>query len=89
MVYSWKNGEFWRLLLPGNYNLTIEAEGFEPHSEEITITEQDKVLRLDVTLMHDDPQHWSSAYDYRILDNIVKLRYEIKTNVHFYACKLS
>lgn len=71
------------MLLPGKYNLTIEAEGFEPHSEEIIITEQDKVLRYDVTLMHDDPQHWSSAYDYRILDNIVKLRYhtdqEIKT----------
>lgn len=73
--YSWKNGEFWKLLLPGKYNITVEAEGFEPHSEEIVITEQDKVLRYDISLMHDDPQHWSSAYDYRILDNVVNLRY--------------
>lgn len=33
--------------------------------------------------MHNDPQHWSSAYDYRILDNIVKLRYELKPSAHF------
>lgn len=74
VTYSWKNGEFWKLLLPGRYNITFEAEGFESHSEEIVITEQDKVLRYDVSLMHDDDQHWSSAYDYRILDNVIKTR---------------
>lgn len=71
VTYTWKTGEFWRLLLPGKYNITIEAEGFESHTEEIVITDQDKVLRYDVSLMHDDPQHWSSAYDYRILENII------------------
>lgn len=67
VTYSWKNGEFWKLLLPGKYNITIEADGFEKHSEEIVITEQDKVLRYDVSLMRDDPQHWlvihSQIYD--------------------------
>lgn len=76
VIYSWKTGEYWRMLLPGRYNITFEAEGFETHSEEIVITEQDKVLRLDVSLMHDDPQHWSSAYDYRILDNVIKTRFD-------------
>lgn len=74
VTYTWKNGEFRKLLLPGRYNLTIEAESYESHSEEITITEEDKVLRYDVSLMHDDPQHWSSAYDYRILENIIKTK---------------
>lgn len=72
VTYTRKSGEFWKLLLPGRYNITIEAEGYESHSEEIIITEQDKVLRFDVSLMHDDPQHWSSAYDYRILENIMR-----------------
>lgn len=60
--YSRKNGEFWKLLLPGKYNITIEADGFERHSEEIVIPEQEKVIRFDVTLMHDDPQHWLVFY---------------------------
>jgi carboxypeptidase D len=25
--------------------------------------------------MRNDPQHWSSAYDYRVLDNIIRRRY--------------
>lgn len=25
--------------------------------------------------MRDDPQHWSSAYDYRVLENIIRRRY--------------
>lgn len=71
-AYSIKSGEFWKLLLPGRYNITIQAESYEPHSEEIEIMEQDRVLRFDVNLMRDDPQHWSSAYDYRILENVLR-----------------
>lgn len=32
-------------------------------------------LRLDITLMRDDDQHWSSANDYRIIENVVRTRY--------------
>lgn len=74
VTYTNGDGEFWKLLLPGRYNISFEADGFESHSEEIVITEQDKVLRLDLSLMHDDPQHWSSAYDYRILENVMRTR---------------
>lgn len=74
VTYTTKTGEFWKLLLPGRYNITVEAEGYEIHTEEIVIPEQEKVLRLDVNLMRDDPQHWSSAYDYRILENILRTK---------------
>lgn len=74
LSYAWKTGEFWKLLLPGRYNVTFEADGYESHTEQIEITEQDRVLRLDVSLMRLDPQHWSSAYDYRILENIIQTR---------------
>lgn len=74
ITYSWNNGEFWKLLLPGKYSITFEAEGYESHTEEIEITEKEKVLRLDVAMMRDDPQHWSSAHDFRILENVIKTR---------------
>lgn len=75
ITYTWKTGEFWRLLLPGRYNVTFEAEGFESHTEEVIINEDTPFMRLDISLMHDDPQHWSSAYDYRILENIIQTRF--------------
>lgn len=74
VVYSGSNGEYWRLLLPGRYNLTVEADGYEKHTEEIEIDGTVQVLRLDFSLMRDDPQHWSSAYDYRILASVIKTR---------------
>lgn len=74
ITYSGKNGEYWRLLLPGRYNITVEADGYEKHSEEIEIEDKVKVLRLDFSMMRDDPQHWASAYDYRILENVIKTR---------------
>lgn len=72
--YTGKNGEYWKLLLPGRYNIIVRAEGYETHMEEIEIEESVGVLRLDFNMMRDDPQHWASAYDYRILDNVIKTR---------------
>lgn len=74
VTYSWKNGEYWRLLLPGRYNITVEAEGYETQVQEVEITDSQPEVRLDFTLMRDDPQHWASAYDYRILDNILRTK---------------
>lgn len=73
--YSWKNGEYWKMLLPGKYTIVVEAEGYETHSEDIVIDELgDGTLRLYFSLMRDDPQHWASAYDYRILENVIRTK---------------
>lgn len=74
--YSSKTGEYWKLLLPGKYTIVVEAEGYETHMEEIEIEDGgDGTLRLDFSLMRDDPQHWASAYDYRILENVIRTMY--------------
>jgi carboxypeptidase D len=31
-IQVWKTGEYWRLLVPGTYNFTVEAPGLEPFS---------------------------------------------------------
>ncbi|XP_017489571.1 PREDICTED: carboxypeptidase D isoform X1 [Rhagoletis zephyria] len=73
--FSGVYGDYWKLALPGRHNITIIADGFAPYREEIEIPEDTHEMRLDVILMRDDPQHWSSANDFRIIENVVKTRY--------------
>ncbi|KAF7988824.1 hypothetical protein HCN44_007134 [Aphidius gifuensis] len=44
-----KYGEFWRILLPGNYTLQVSAEGYSPSEIDFTVFEQHPT-RLNVTL---------------------------------------
>lgn len=74
--HSTGTGEYWLLLLPGRYNITVRSPGFAVHFDEIVVPDAgNRSLLHDVSLMRDDPQHWSSANDYRVLDNIYKTRY--------------
>lgn len=73
MTYSHANGEYWVLALPGRYNISVEANGFAEHMEEVEVLDDvaGGSVQHDISMMRDDPQHWSSANDYRELDNII------------------
>lgn len=81
-VRSGRDGDYWRLLLPGTYNITAARDGYESVTEQIIVPENGS-LSYNFTLMADDPQHWSSAYDFRVLDNVVNTRYH--TPLELYA----
>lgn len=40
-VITAKDGDYWRLLLPGGYKVTATARGYEPQTKEITVTDRD------------------------------------------------
>lgn len=63
VVQTAKNGDYWRILLPGRYNITVNARGYESFTEEISIPENG-TLQFNATLMRDDGLHWASAYDF-------------------------
>ena len=44
-----KEGEFWRVLLPGIYTMEVFAEGFAPREVQFAIVEQNPTM-LNVTL---------------------------------------
>ncbi|VVC87334.1 unnamed protein product [Leptidea sinapis] len=81
-VKSAADGDYWRLLMPGRYNVTASKDGYESVTEQVTVPANGSVS-LNFTLMPDDPQHWSSAYDFRVLENIVNTRYH--TPLEMYA----
>jgi len=49
-----KEGEFWRILLPGIYTMEVFAEGFRPREIQFAIVEQNPTL-LNVTLVSNKP----------------------------------
>lgn len=67
-VKTAKGGDYWRILLPGRYNMTVHAMGYETMTDEITVPESG-YLSWNFTMMRDDPLHWASAYDFGIHEN--------------------
>lgn len=68
-------GEYWKLVTPGRYNISVEASGYAEHFEEVDVADSlEGATRHDISMMRDDPQHWSSANDYRVLDNVCNTR---------------
>lgn len=61
-VYSSSAGDYWRMLVPGTYNVTASAPGFESSTQTITISSNRESHQQQVTqdfqLMHDDISHW-------------------------------
>lgn len=74
-IKSAAQGDYYKLLLPGRYNMTVEAEGFELQILEIELPDNKTRHRYDIQLIRDDPQHWASSYDYRVIENVVRTRY--------------
>ncbi|XP_037819947.1 carboxypeptidase D isoform X1 [Lucilia sericata] len=80
-TYSATYGDYWKLALPGRHNVTILADGYTPQREEVEVDAVKRSMRLDITLMRDDPQHWASANDYRIIENVVHTRYHTNSEL--------
>jgi len=55
-----KEGEFWRILLPGIYTMEVFAEGFAPREVQFAIVEQNPTM-LNVTLYQDTPRRDGNA----------------------------
>ncbi|KYM95838.1 Carboxypeptidase D [Cyphomyrmex costatus] len=74
-IYTAERGDYWRLLIPGRYNITVSAMGYETLTQNIEVPPYGKnpgdgEVTLDFTLMRDDPLHWSSAYDFGLRVNL-------------------
>lgn len=62
-IYTAEGGDYWRLLLPGKYNITVTVVGYETLTQNVEVPPYgenigDGEVTLDFTLMRDDPLHW-------------------------------
>lgn len=56
-IYASNQGDYWRLLLPGTYNITASAPSYESQTQSVTIPDSGEA-QLDFVLIRDDPEHW-------------------------------
>jgi carboxypeptidase E len=92
-IYSVQNGEYWRLLTPGNYEVLAEKNGYEPQAQEVTVKTESgdkEATRLDFSLnpLEDvfDSQMMSNNdyYGYKSTpDNIDLNNPEVLRLIHF------
>lgn len=81
VVKSAQYGDYYRILLPGKYNVTVSARGYESYTQEVEVPKSGYV-QYNVTLMADDPQHWSSAYDFGLSENQYKPQYHSNSEIY-------
>ncbi|KAI8441905.1 hypothetical protein MSG28_005582 [Choristoneura fumiferana] len=86
-VRSAADGDYWRLLPPGTHSITASKPGYESVTETVTVPVNGSVS-LNFTLMPDDPQHWSSAYDFRVLENIMHTKYHTPLEIYALLAEL-
>lgn len=72
-IYTTEGGDYWRLLVPGRYNVTVSAIGYESLTQDVNVPPYNEKIgdgeaTLDFTLMRDDPLHW---YNYIYLKYIL------------------
>jgi len=87
-IYTAEGGDYWRLLVPGQYNVTVSAVGYETFTQNINISDGKRIgdgeMTLDFTLMRDDPLHW---YDY-VFKNILTIYMYIHIHIYTIDVKL-
>ena len=67
-IKTTNKGEYWRLLLPGNYTVTVEAEGYLSKQIDITVNgDQVGVINFD---MESDPKLKNTANSICVLNLI-------------------
>ncbi|OAD62352.1 Carboxypeptidase D [Eufriesea mexicana] len=63
-IYAAKDGDYWRLLVPGKYNVTVSAIGYESQMQTVTVPN-------DVNIGEENNDtYMSSAYDFQIKENL-------------------
>ncbi|XP_046683001.1 carboxypeptidase D isoform X2 [Homalodisca vitripennis] len=69
-VTTAKDGDYWRILAPGTYDITASHKDYLSHTQRVTILNDTVGVSLNFTLDRNDPRSWAIAYDFGITQNV-------------------
>ncbi|XP_071532744.1 carboxypeptidase D-like [Panulirus ornatus] len=69
-VMSAADGDYWRLLVPGEHLVTVYADGYEPSSKKINVSYL-WAVQENFTLNLDDSPMWSAEEDFGVTENLM------------------
>ncbi|XP_042883422.1 carboxypeptidase D-like isoform X2 [Penaeus japonicus] len=70
-IVSAADGDYWRLLAPGEYLVTVHATGYQPSSKKVEVPHLWS-KQVNFTLKADDSQDWSAREDFDIAENLAE-----------------
>ncbi|XP_067684519.1 carboxypeptidase D-like [Haliotis asinina] len=73
-IISAQDGDYWRLLAPGQYIITASKQGYHPQSVTVRVTDGAAVV-VNFTLKLADGQRWSQSFDFDIAENLESMSY--------------
>ncbi|XP_071179438.1 carboxypeptidase D-like [Mytilus edulis] len=73
-ITSAKDGDYWRLLSPGTYEITASSQGYSSQSQQVVVT-FDAAIYVNFTLEKDSIISWSKEKDFDIKENIETTKY--------------
>ncbi|OXU25957.1 hypothetical protein TSAR_015747 [Trichomalopsis sarcophagae] len=69
-IYTSTEGDYWRLLPPGRYNVTVTAPNYEYLTQTVEVPGDGGEAKLDFTLIRDQPFTWVHVNDYDLRANL-------------------
>ncbi|XP_042241968.1 carboxypeptidase D-like isoform X3 [Homarus americanus] len=69
-VISAADGDYWRLLVPGEHLVMVYAEGYETRSQKVDVPHL-WAVQVNFTLKNDDISTWSLQEDFGLAENLV------------------
>lgn len=81
-IRSTVEGEFWRLLAPGTYKITVSAPFYNPTSQTVEVSNIEPTATvLNFTLTPDESDLWSKSNDFNLVKNLDRSSYMLNDDI--------
>ncbi|XP_025200120.1 carboxypeptidase D isoform X1 [Melanaphis sacchari] len=72
-VKSANDGDYWRILVPGDYEISVTAYGYKRKTQSVHVYNSTTPTWLNFTLIKENLDEWSEVNDFGLRTNVIKM----------------